>query len=178
MRTRGLWGFKYNNEAKYTYNHYDSYVSGLGFNLKEELRNYTLGEMRDRFDKIILVNDTSRVPPNIMHELAKKGYVHFDEKDLNRGMEWYFALRDWQGKLRPYMEYDMPYMTDGSFYDIWDIEYIYKIDLDNATFHTIMCREKLECTIALDDLRNMSNWEYEDEVSNNAKVIQTPHDFG
>jgi len=38
MGTRGLIGFRLNNEDKFTYNHWDSYPDELGKNILKELR--------------------------------------------------------------------------------------------------------------------------------------------
>lgn len=131
MGTRACYGFVKGEEFKLTYNHFDGYIEGLGFKLKEELRNFTLGEMREAFDYIKMIKDDSDiVPDDILEKLVNKKYV----KSKSKCMEWYWALREYQGSIKPFLEWDIDcrYMTDGTNYK--DYEYMYVIDLNNGTF--------------------------------------------
>ena len=69
MSTRGIWGFKLNNEYKVTYNHCDSYPSYLGVILKNQLTNYSIEQLRKIFERIILVEDTDIIPKDIAKEI-------------------------------------------------------------------------------------------------------------
>lgn len=135
MSTRGFLGFKYRDEYKIAYNHYDSYPSHLGVNIKNELKLYTIEQMEEKFDKIMPVNDNLCPSREIIEKLYDKGYVirDFYEKE-EKNVTWYTLLRDWQGTIKPYIEYDYPYMCDGKQYGGDWIEYSYIIDLDYESF--------------------------------------------
>ena len=58
MGTRGAIGFRSNGVDKVTYNHYDSYPTGLGFDLMKELNKAKMcvKAMRRRFEQIEMWN--------------------------------------------------------------------------------------------------------------------------
>ena len=133
MSTRGLWGFKFHDEKKLTYNHSDSYPSGLGLKLKHQLSNYTIDRMKGRFDKIALVQPDAKPLPEIIEKLILYKYYVPSKFRKDELSEWYFLLRAWQGSMKPYLQYAMPIMVDGLPY-IESTEYIYVIDLDDEAF--------------------------------------------
>lgn len=104
MGTRGAIGFCKNGVDKITYNHYDSYPSGLGNNVVDFIKSTTIKEMSEVFDKIVLIKD--------------------NEVD-------YKALRDYQGDLSAYkrgitrMINNATFMQDSLF-----CEWAYIINLD------------------------------------------------
>ena len=175
MGTRGIWGFKCNDEYKVTYNHYDSYLEGLGCDLKNELKNYSLKDMRERFPLIKVIKDTDHPNKEIVEKMVKKGYI--SGQGMNgiavTNCEWYAVLREWQGTMKPYMEYEYPYMCDGTPYASDWIEYSYIIDLDNNSFITYNGYFKNEGSdryipvpIKIMDLIAMSNNNYCSYVNN------------
>ena len=56
MSTRGAIGFRKNNSDKLTYNHYDSYPSGLGEEIVDFIKNTSIEEMNKLFDELKLIN--------------------------------------------------------------------------------------------------------------------------
>ena len=177
MGTRGIWGFKFNDEYKVTYNHFDSYLDGLGCNLKEELRNYDLDFMRKRFPLIIVVKDTDIPAKGIVEKLIEKKYIDklsgMNGEDIYSA-EWYSILRGWQGCIKPYMEYDMPYMCDGFEYATDWIEFSYIIDLDSGSFITYKNYFQnegediyLPVSIKLTELNQLSDNAYVSIITNN-----------
>ena len=170
MSTRGLLGFKYNGVVKMTYNHSDSYPSGLGLRLKEELNNYSVDEMKEAFDKIIMVDDDrKKVPYNILKELLEKDYISLSEdyKKADNKEEfiynikdpsWYFIVHSWQGRIEPYIDYSPAYMTDGEIYnDPVSIEYTYIINLDNGILECRDCYADDTTSIDLETLKEMTD---------------------
>lgn len=135
MATRGKYGFKYHNTLKISYNHYDSYIEGLGVELFNEIKNYSIDTMKERFDKIIVVNDNDNpITTTIVQNLIDKNYISKNNYREDGRYEWYFLIHEWQGKLKPLMEYDYPYMEDGTLYSDDMIEYQYIINLDEDRF--------------------------------------------
>ena len=53
MGTRGVFGFHKNGVDKITYNHYDSYPTGLGEEVVKFLKNHGVDELNTIFDSII-----------------------------------------------------------------------------------------------------------------------------
>lgn len=131
MSTRGQYGLKYDDEVKISYNHCDSYPSGLGVNLKTELNNYSINQLIKAFNRIILVCDDFNKKETI-EETKLKLIVKEKLNDDSRSMEWYSILRQFQGKLKPYVKDGFQYMYDGQ-YD-GGIEYKYIVNLDEKTF--------------------------------------------
>lgn len=164
MSTRGIWGFKLNNEYKVTYNHCDSYPSYLGIHLKNQLTNYTINQLKEIFKRIILVNDTDIIPKDIAKEIIDEGFAN--ERGLNNkhytNTDYYSFLREWQGEIEPYLKCSHPYMCNGVNYDLF-IEYSYIIDLDEEQFITYNChykKDQILCSFSLLKLKLISDDEY------------------
>lgn len=52
MSTRGLWGYRKNNEDKLLYNHYDSYPSGLGKEIVEKIKTLGLKGLNKEYETL------------------------------------------------------------------------------------------------------------------------------
>lgn len=161
MSTRGLWGFKYNNQYKVTYNHNDSYPTCLGYELLEQIKSYSVEHMKKRFDKIIMVDEDDIVPDTIYNNLLLHKYI-----TPSKSKDYYFVLREWQGQLKPYMEYEYPYMCDSIelFADKRNIiiEYSYIIDLDDEVFISYKSIRNKPVGISLDAIKLVSFDDYID----------------
>ena len=57
MGTRGVFGFRKGGIDKIAYNHYDSYLTGLGKDIVKFIKRNPIPILNDMFDKIILIND-------------------------------------------------------------------------------------------------------------------------
>jgi len=127
MGTRGLWGFRKNGNDKLTYNHFDSYPSGLG----EEIKKFIVGHVDDLDaieDRIELVNEDTP-PTNEQIEELKK----FADQRVSTGelTEWYVLLRDTQGNPEAYSN-GLKYMIDSHNFikNSLFCEWAYIINLD------------------------------------------------
>lgn len=138
MSTRGAYGFIKHKEAKVSYNHFDSYLEGLGNKMVDFIRNTSKEELNDIFDKIILVNQTDK--PNkeqneeISNFLSNLGLEN-DYKIENFGSgerDWYYLLSNCQGSPELFKQ-GLRYMTDDKTFleDHLFCEFAYLIDLDN-----------------------------------------------
>ena len=142
MSTRGYYGIKKKGELKGTYNHFDSYASGLGANLVETINEIKkedrLRVLNETFDYIKLV-DSSVLPTEEQKEKCKKANI----TDLNVGNEslddWYCLLRKTQGDLDIYINKIIPYMENGNDFinDTLFCEWAYIINLDTNKFEVI-----------------------------------------
>lgn len=127
MGTRGIYGFYKNGIDKLTYNHYDSYHEGLGKNVVDFIKNTTIDEMNEVFEKIVLVSDVMPTKEQI-EECSLYTNLNVSNQNTN---DWYCLLRDAQGDLNVYKN-GLKYMIDDKEFikDSLFCEYGYIINLD------------------------------------------------
>lgn len=129
MSTRGGYGFVKGNEIKVSYNHYDSYFSGLGFDIMKFVTETTDKEMEKIFDKIVMVKEDS-IPTE---EQIKECEQYLDLKVSTQDKkDWYCLLRNSQGELNEYKK-ELRYMIDNKEFlgDSLFCEYAYILNLDS-----------------------------------------------
>lgn len=128
MSTRGAWGFRKDNVDKITYNHCDSYPSGLGETIKSFIHNHTITRLKKISDKIILVDSKSIPTREQINECRAFADVSVSMGNLS---EWYVLLRNAQGDPEAYAG-NLKYMIDGCDFikDSLFCEYAYVINLD------------------------------------------------
>lgn len=134
MSTRGLMGIKKKGELKAQYNHFDSYISGLGKYIIETINDIPKEErikkLSDAFDNIVLVNEND-TPTKEMIEYCKL----YNTTNLNvsgqNEKDMYCLLRETQGELSLYLN-GFKYMIDNASFinDTLFCEYAYVINLD------------------------------------------------
>jgi len=133
MGTRGVWGFIVDGQKKMAYNHWDSYPSGLGRDLAQDLADYpgTLDELKEEVRKIKMVSEDVEPTEEEIEKLLQHADLGVSTKSPK---EWYVLLRDLQGKLA--LTVEAGYMIEGfEFgYDGLFCEWGYVIDLDAAKF--------------------------------------------
>lgn len=64
MTTRGCFGFHRDGVDKLTYNHSDSYPEGLGADIVEFVRQTSVEEMNQIFDRIQMVDEDKMATPD------------------------------------------------------------------------------------------------------------------
>lgn len=136
MSTRGLYGIRKGDVDKCTYNHYDSYPSGLGRKILQFCATHSEQQISDLYNLIVLFNP--KVPPTEEQKAMCKhnGYVN-----LNVGKrsddDWYCLLRELQGHIDAWEEAlkqnaKLPMEDNHNFIkDSLFCEYAYIINLDN-----------------------------------------------
>lgn len=109
MGTRGVFGFHKNGVDKITYNHYDSYPTGLGEEVVKFLKNHGVEELNTIFDRIIMVNE--KTPPT---KAQIKECEKYTDLAVSSGKtdEWYVLLRNAQGEPESYAQ-GLRFMEDG-----------------------------------------------------------------
>lgn len=117
MSTRGIYGFRKNGEDKLTYNHYDSYFSYLGENIINFVKETPIQELNKIYDNLILVNEDD-IPTKEQWKHLNECNIEKPEKSVytlvkkeNDLIDWYSALRDFQGNLNIYKS-GLKYMTN------------------------------------------------------------------
>lgn len=128
MGTRGCYGFRKNGVDKLTYNHWDSYPDYLGQIMVEFCKETSIKEMNDIFDRIILVEESSRPTKAQIVECIEYYNGSVSEQKVE---DWYCLLRDAQGNPNVYKN-GLRYMIDSSGFiqDSLFCEYAYIINLD------------------------------------------------
>ena len=134
MSTRGAVGFRLNGVDKITYNHSDSYPSGLGQDVLDFLSGYfkkgTISGLKKKVNKIELID--AKVEPTLEQQERYKKYA---DTGVSSGKlsEWYVLLRNLQGSLKDFL--DAGVMNDGSKFlsDSLFCEWAYIVNLDDET---------------------------------------------
>jgi len=129
MGTRGLWGFYYKKKDKLTYNHFDSYPTGLGQTIKEFIGSHSIQELKKIASKIRVVDGDNTPTPAQIRECNKFTNLSVSKQNIK---EWYCLLRDSQGEPESYVKGKLRYMIDSKAFikDSLFCEYAYIINLD------------------------------------------------
>lgn len=98
MATRGCYGFYKKGIAKVSYNHSDSYPSGLGQDIVRFINSTSIKEMNEIFNNIEMVNEDEKPTDEQLVELKLTNKYDGKEKDF----DWYSVLRNIQGDLSSY----------------------------------------------------------------------------
>lgn len=138
MSTRGAYGFIKNKNIKATYNHWDSYLEGLGAEMVDFIKSTPISELHEIYDHIQLVNQSdipNRKDKKAILKFLKKHNLENTYKPENFGngkKDWYYLLKETQGHPEFYKQ-GLNYMTDDKEFieDNLFCEYAYLIDLDN-----------------------------------------------
>lgn len=128
MGTRGAVGFRVNKEDKVTYNHYDSYPSGLGQEVLEFIQSNTIESLKSAAENIQLID--MEVKPTKEQIKICKPWTDLSVSNQSTD-DWYCLTRLAQGNLNAYVN-GLPYMNDGASFllDSLFCEYAYIINLD------------------------------------------------
>ena len=129
MGTRGIYGFRKNNEDKLTYNHFDSYPDYLGVKIADFCRTNNLNNLNDIYDSIIMIDMNKKPTPDQIENC--KRWTDLDVSDQTTS-DWYCLLRKAQGDLTAYKR-GLKYMSrdDDFIRHSLFCEYGYIINLDS-----------------------------------------------
>jgi len=98
MGTRGAYGFRIMGEDKLAYNHFDSYPSGLGKSVINEIRGASNEQILYAAHNIIMVNEDVKPTKEQIEECER-----FSNFNVGGGeVGWYQVLRDAQGDIGIY----------------------------------------------------------------------------
>lgn len=128
MGTRGLLAFAHDGEVKATYNHFDSYPSGLGNAVAKFIAGgFDLDEAKALFKALVAVNEDEKPTTEQQAQLLK----YFDDRVSTRSSEeWYALLRHTQGEPEEFLKAgffidNIEFAKDSLF-----CEWGYVVDLD------------------------------------------------
>lgn len=108
MGTRGSYGFFKDGESKLTYNHFDSYPTGLGFEVVKFIKKHSNKELNNMFDSLALVKEKDYPTQQEEVNLKKLG---FGTEYKNKKLTWYEILGSHFGDLNLYSN-GLNYMID------------------------------------------------------------------
>lgn len=130
MGTRGLYGFMTNNNLKCTYNHYDSYPTGLGASVIDFIKATETPDIINIVNKLKMVTDDDKPTYKELRHLQDLGV--YDENHTANDM--YEVLRGSQGVLS-YLNKGLGYMIDNHKFadDSLFCEWGYIINTDTST---------------------------------------------
>lgn len=133
MGTRGAYGFRLEGEDKVTYNHFDSYPTGLGKDLLKELSGRSYEDMVAAARRITLVDGQTEPTAEQIASLKKYANTGVSNQKLE---DWYCLLREAQGTLEPWLIGEVPVMIDSHKFlsDSLFCEWAYIVNLDDKTF--------------------------------------------
>jgi len=133
MGTRGACGFYSQGTEKVTYNHYDSYPVGLGYQILQYLdsRDRDMDKIRNDFDMIQLVKETSR-PSKKQVEICRNAGVSDLTVSEGKVTDWYCLLREAQGDLTQNVKAGLMIDSKEFLYDSLFCEWAYIINIDDS----------------------------------------------
>ena len=130
MGTRGLVGFHLDGKNYLSYNHWDSYPSGLGQEVVEFIKSRlsTIEYMKDEVRALKFVNSNDQVPADEIEKYAK-----YNEGNVGEDGTWYQVLHKTQGNLGLILESGV--MTDDRDFALDSLfcEWGYVVNLDAMT---------------------------------------------
>jgi len=133
MGTRGAYGFRHKEKDIVSYNHFDSYPSGLGNKVANFLNMFTnVEDLQKVAEGIELVNEDSK--PTKEQKIECKKFELFNKTVSSQSDgDWYCLLRESQGDLTIYTD-GFKYMIDGHKFlaDSLFCEWAYIINLDTG----------------------------------------------
>ena len=130
MGTRGIFGFRLNNEDKLTYNHFDSYPDGLGTDVVKFInRVKNWNKIRERVATLEDVSDRKPTRRDV-YDLEKFTNLNVGQ---NSTKDWYCLLRETQGNPRIILDVGKFECANDFIYDSLFCEYGYIINLDENT---------------------------------------------
>lgn len=141
MSTRGLFGFRKGETVKAVYNHFDSYVDGLGQDFADFLKLNSQKEISDFFDKIIIINPEKKPTLKQKEYCKMHGWYDGSVSEQNDD-DWHCLLRYLQGpeeytkairgNYKIYIQNEINFIKDSLF---CEYAYIYNIDDDALEFY-------------------------------------------
>ena len=133
MSTRGIFGFHLKDKDYLSYNHLDSYPSGLGVDILTDIRVANILELKKLARKVKLVKESAQ--PTETEEILLKKYANTIVGQTEDGkISYYQLLRELQGKLVDSIK--AGYMLDSHKFinDSLSCEYAYILNFDTNEF--------------------------------------------
>jgi len=131
MGTRGAIGFFVNGKTKVTYNHFDSYPSGVGLDVLEFAEGNTWSDLTDMAEGIEMLEQESN-PSEELKEKAKQLGIYDDKVGLQTDGDLYCLLHGAQGNLDTYAKLGAMVDDESFLGDSLFCEWAYIINVDDG----------------------------------------------
>lgn len=135
MGTRGLLGFHIDGRDIGSYNHSDSYPSGLGATtvaeIIEAIKQFGLDGVRDRVRKLAILEEHKKPTPEQIDRLRQYADCGVSDRSLE---DAYCLLHNLQGSILKILEAGAILENTGFVKDSLFCEWAYFINLDAETF--------------------------------------------
>lgn len=137
MGTSGLFGFYYKGKYYWMYNHWDSYVDGLGINLMTEiveaLEDRTFDTWYQMFDNLIIINYDDKPTIEQIEKFSSFTNSTIDSKSIN---DWHCLLNKCEGSFLKVLQSGFIVNNDNEdpYNDPRMYPYTYCLNMDNRTF--------------------------------------------
>lgn len=137
MGTRGLLGLVVNDTVKATYNHYDSYPSGLGQDVVRDIKSFLDPDAEDDLSALVTLAEKLQVVDEDVPPTAEQieEFKVYADRGVSTGSldEWYVLLHRIQGGLSSYLHAGV--MVDSSAFALDSLfcEWGYLVNVDNHT---------------------------------------------
>lgn len=139
MNTRGAWGIKRGDKLIVQYNHFDSYPTGLGKQIVEDLNEWYkdapeewIKRLNEVLDEVEVIDEEKTPQPTEeqLQYIRDEG-INFDENHK----EWLYVLSKLQGRVLPYLKGFKYFLNTGEDWleDKLFCEWAYIFNLDNNT---------------------------------------------
>lgn len=139
MSTRGAWGIKRGDKLIVQYNHFDSYPTGLGKQIVEDLNEWYkdapeewIKRLNEVLDEVEVIDEEKTPQPTEeqLQYIRDEG-INFDENHK----EWFPVLSGLQGRVLPYLKGFKYFLNTGEDWleDKLFCEWAYIFNLDNNT---------------------------------------------
>jgi len=128
MGTRGVYGLRKDGKDKLTYNHYDSYPTGLGKAISEEIQEIGIKRLRQLFDRLEMVEDDAHPSEAHIQRALRLGLI--DDDTSPKELAYYELLRKGQGELKTHIDTQLMIESNNFIEDSLYCEWGYIINLD------------------------------------------------
>lgn len=130
MGTRGIVGFRLDGEDRLAYNHFDSYPSGLGIEVVQQIdKMATMHFLDDTVRDITLVTDETPITQKVIDRCTEITNLGVSRQST---YDWYCLLREAQGNLLAYLELGLMLDSNSFIKDSLFCEWGYIVNLDTA----------------------------------------------
>ena len=167
MSTRGAWGIKRGNKLIVQYNHFDSYPTGLGEQIVEDLNEWRknapeewIKRLNEVLDEVEVI-DEEETPEPTEEQLQ---YIRDEGITFNENYkEWYSVLNELQGRVLPYLKGFKYFLNTGEDLLKYKLfcEWAYIFNLDNNTLEINGVPYPIE-DLSLDLMRKIEKEEYDE----------------
>jgi hypothetical protein len=159
MGINGTFGFLYKGKYYLFYNHWDSYLTGLGQNLIDEIRTViSKGNLDGWKDKLLTLKPYSKTDIPTKEDIEKLSKYTDLRCSTQSTSDWYCLLRNCQGSYEKVLESGYYDISCSSKKNLCENEFTYLLNFDTNKFECY-CEHENIGNYTLDNLPDFSEEE-------------------